>query len=218
MVSIIVTAGSYTLFGEIITDPAKIIAKVPNTFVLVVGAVMFAFATIGVNIVANFVSPAYDLANLAPKYINFRRGGIISAVLAVVVLPWNLYNSPTTVNCFLGGLGALLGPLFGVIIVDYWLLRRQKVNVPDLYSDASDADYAYRRGINPRALIAFLPAAAIAIVLALAPTFEVLSAFSWVVGAVLAGVVYYLVADRNRTYTDVSGGHLAQNTIASGIH
>ena len=218
MVSIIVTAGSYTLFGEIITDPAKIIAKVPNTFVLVVGAVMFAFATIGVNIVANFVSPAYDLANLAPKYINFRRGGIISAVLAVVVLPWNLYNSPTTVNYFLGGLGALLGPLFGVIIVDYWLLRRQKVNVPDLYSDAPDADYAYRRGINPRALIAFLPAAAIAIVLALAPTFEVLSAFSWVVGAVLAGVVYYLVADRNRTYTDVSGGHLAQNTIASGIH
>lgn len=218
MVSIIVTAGAYTLFGKIITDPAEIIARVPNTFVLVVGALMFAFATIGVNIVANFVSPAYDLANCAPKYINFRRGGIISAVLAVAVLPWNLYNSPTVVNVFLAGLGAVLGPLFGVIMVDYWLLRRAKVNVPELYTTDPDGEYAYRRGFNPRALIAFLPSAAIATVLALLPAFEILSAFSWFIGAVLAGGLYFVVADRNQTFTDVSGEHLGQSTVAAGIH
>ncbi|WP_314176749.1 NCS1 family nucleobase:cation symporter-1 [Streptomyces winkii] len=218
MVSIVVTAGSYTLYGDIITDPAKIIAKVPNTFVLVVGALMFAFATIGVNIVANFVSPAYDLANLAPKYIDFRRGGIISAVLAVAVLPWNLYNNPTVVNIFLAGLGAVLGPLFGVIMVDYWLLRRAKVNVPELYTTDPGGEYAYSRGFNLRALTAFLPSAAIATVLALTPGFEILSAFSWFIGAVLAGAVYFVVADRNQTFTDVSGEHLGQTTVAAGIH
>jgi NCS1 family nucleobase:cation symporter-1 len=218
MVSIIVTAGSLTLFGQVITDPAGIIAKVPNTAVLVIGALLFAFSTIGVNIVANFVSPAYDLANLAPKYITFRRGGIISAVAAVAVLPWNLYNSPAAVNFFLGGLGALLGPLFGVIMVDYWLIRRGKINVPDLYSDDPAGEYAYRRGMNPRALVAFVPAAVISTVLALLPTFKTLSAFSWFVGAFIAGAVYLLVADRRKTFTDVSGDHLGQTTIASTIH
>jgi nucleobase:cation symporter-1, NCS1 family len=218
MVSITVTAGSYTLFGEIMTDPAEIIAKVPNTFVLVIGALLFAFATIGVNIVANFVSPAYDLANLAPKYINFRRGGIISAVLAVTVLPWNLYNSPTAVNYFLGGLGAVLGPMFGVIILDYWLLRRARINVPDLYTQHPEGEYAYRRGFNLRALAAFIPASGISILIALVPTFKPVSAFSWFIGALIAAGLYQLIADRTRPFTDVDGEHLSQSTAAEGIH
>lgn len=218
MVSIIVTAGSLSLFGEVITDPAAIIAKVPNTFVLVVGAILFAVATIGVNIVANFVSPAYDLANLAPKYINFRRGGIISAVLAIVVLPWNLYNSPAVVNYFLGGLGAVLGPLFGVIIVDYWLLRRAQVNVPDLYTEDPDGEYAYTHGFNLRALLAFIPAAIVGIVLALVPMFEAVSPFSWFFGALAGGGLYSLVADRSKRFTDLSAQHLSQRTTAEGIH
>jgi NCS1 family nucleobase:cation symporter-1 len=218
MVSIIVTAGTYTIFGQIITDPAQIIAKVPNTAVLVIGALLFAFATIGVNIVANFVSPAYDLSNVAPKYINFRRGGIISAVLAIAVLPWNLYNSPAAVNYFLGGLGAVLGPLFGVIIVDYWLLRRARINIPDLYTQDPDGEYAYRRGFNPRALAAFVPAALISIVIALVPTFKSISDFSWFIGVLMAAGLYQLIADRTRTFTDVDGSHLSQSTAAEGIH
>ncbi|GAA3363215.1 NCS1 family nucleobase:cation symporter-1 [Saccharopolyspora gregorii] len=218
MVSIIVTAGTHTLFGEIITDPAEIIAKVPNTFVLVVGALLFALATIGVNIVANFVSPAYDLASLAPKHIGFRRGGLISAVLAVVVLPWNLYGSPATVEYFLGGLGAVLGPLFGVIIVDYWLLRRGRINVPDLYTEDPAGEYAYRRGVNPRAVGALLPASAVGIALAVVPAFAVLSSFSWFISALLGGGLYHLIADRGRDFTDVPGDHLARTTTAEGIH
>jgi len=218
MVSIVVTAGSYSLFGEVITDPAEIIAKVPNTFVLVVGAVLFALATIGVNIVANFVSPALDLANLAPKFIDFRRGGLISAVLAVVVLPWNLYNSPATVNYFLGGLGAVLGPLFGVIIVDYWLVRRGRINVPDLYTEDPAGEYAYSRGVNPRALAAFAPAALVGIALAVVPAFAALSSFSWFLGAVLAAGLYYAISDRRGEFHDVPGEHLSQDTTAEGIH
>jgi len=83
-----------------------IVGRIHNTATLVIGALVFIVATIGINIVANFVSPAYDLANVAPKHIDFQRGGLISAVLALVVLPWKLYSSPVAVNYFLGGLGA----------------------------------------------------------------------------------------------------------------
>lgn len=218
MVSIIVTAGTLTVFGDVITDPAAIVAKVPNTFVLIVGALLFAGATVGVNIVANFVSPAYDLANVAPKHINFRRGGIISAIAAVLVLPWNLYSNPAVINYFLGGLGAFLGPLFGVIMVDYWLVRKARINVPALYTDAPGAEYHYRRGINPRAMWAFLPTAAVAAVIALAPPFADIAAFSWFIGVALSAVVYYAISDRRRAFADVSGDDLARHTAASHIH
>ena len=113
-----------------------IVGRIHNAATLVIGALVFIIATIGINIVANFVSPAYDLANVAPKHISFQRGGLISAVLAFVVLPWKLYSSPVAVNYFLGGLGAFLGPLFAIIMVDYYLIRHERVSMPDLYREA----------------------------------------------------------------------------------
>ncbi|NUR88747.1 MAG: NCS1 family nucleobase:cation symporter-1 [Nonomuraea sp.] len=218
MVSIVVTAGTITVFGDTVTEPAQIIARVPNTFVLVLGALLFAGATIGVNIVANFVSPAYDLANVAPRYIDFRRGGIISSVVAVAVLPWNLYSNPDVIIYFLGALGAFLGPLFGVIMVDYWLVRRGAVNVPDLYSAEPGGDYHYRRGWNPRALWAFIPSAAVTAVIALVPFFSGVAPFSWFIGVGLSAALYYRIADRNRLYRDVSGADLERLTRAADIH
>ena len=152
VVAAVVTAGTIQVFGKAITDPAEIIAQVPNPVVLVVGALLFATATIGVNIVANFVSPAYDLANVWPKHINFQRGGMISAVVAVLVLPWNLYSNPIVINYFLGGLGAVLGPLFCIMMVDYYFVRRGRVVIEDLYRANPSDSYYYRRGVNPRAL------------------------------------------------------------------
>jgi NCS1 family nucleobase:cation symporter-1 len=84
--ALVVTAGSVVVFGEAIRDPVEIVARIDNTFVVIVGALVFTTATMGINIVANYVSPAYDLANVAPKYIGFKRGGLITSVLAVVVM------------------------------------------------------------------------------------------------------------------------------------
>jgi NCS1 family nucleobase:cation symporter-1 len=112
VVSVIVTAGSPEAFGEAITDPAELVARVGNTWVLVVAALTFAIATMGVDIVANFVSPAHDLANVWPRRITFKAGGMINTVAALVVTPWNLFSTPALVNYFLGGLGAFLGQLF----------------------------------------------------------------------------------------------------------
>jgi nucleobase:cation symporter-1, NCS1 family len=197
VVAAIVTAGTIQVFGKAITDPAEIIAKVPNPVILVLGALMFAGATIGVNIVANFVSPAYDLANVWPKHINFQRGGMISAVVAVLVLPWNLYSNPAVVNYFLGGLGAILGPLFGIMMVDYYFVRRSRVVIEDLFRDDPSGSYYYRRGFNPRALWVFVPTALISCVVALFPSFALAAPFSWFVGAGLAAVAYWFAMRRH---------------------
>jgi nucleobase:cation symporter-1, NCS1 family len=190
VVSVLVTAGTFQVFGEAITDPAYIIAKVPNSILLVAGAILFATATIGVNIVANFVSPAYDLANVWPKYINFQRGGMISAVLAVLVLPWNLYSNPIVINYFLGALGAILGPLFGIMIIDYYFVRHRQVVIEDLYRDDHSGAYYYHRGVNPRALWVFVPTALISTIVALWPPLAPVAPFSWFIGAGLAAAAY----------------------------
>ncbi|SFQ74884.1 NCS1 family nucleobase:cation symporter-1 [Amycolatopsis rubida] len=193
LLSVIVTAGSLQVFGEAITDPAELLARVHNTPVLIIGALTFAIATMGVNIVANFVSPAYDLANIWPKRISFTVGGMISAVAALCVLPWKLYSSPVVVNYFLGGLGAFLGPLFGIMVVDYYLIRRGKVEVAQLF--VRDGKYPK---VNPRAMAAFFPCAVLSAVVALVPFFAPAAPYSWFLGTASAGLLYYAVSHRQR--------------------
>jgi NCS1 family nucleobase:cation symporter-1 len=193
VVSVLVTAGSIAVFGHAITDPVLIVGQIPNTFALIVGAVTFVTATIGINIVANFVSPAYDLANVAPKYITFRRGGIIAAIGALVVLPWKIYANPLAINYFLGGLAAFLGPLFGIIIVDFYLVKRGKINIDGLYTAGATSPYWYQQGINRRAVLSFVIAAAISATLALVPMFATIAPFSWFVGAIIGAAVYWIV-------------------------
>ena len=207
VVSVIVTAGTIKVFGKAITDPVLIVGRIHNTATLVIGALVFIVATIGINIVANFVSPAYDLANVAPKHIDFQRGGLISAVLALVVLPWKLYSSPVAVNYFLGGLGAFLGPLFAIIMVDYYLIRHERVCMPDLYRE-DGGRYHYKHGVNPRALAAFVPSAAIAAVVALDSAFSTASPFSWFIGAVPAAVIYYVINSNRQVAADSVETHV----------
>jgi nucleobase:cation symporter-1, NCS1 family len=197
LVVVVVTSGSQTVFGEAITDPVEVVARIPNTLVLIIGALTFAIATVGINIVANFVSPCYDLANAFPKHIDFRRGGLITAFAALLVTPWNIYNSPVAINYFLGGLGAFLGPLFGIIFVDYYLVRRGRVDVDALYREGPSSPYWYQRGVNRKAVLVFAVSALVAAVVALFPVFKTLSPFSWFVGAGLSAVLYYVVARRD---------------------
>jgi nucleobase:cation symporter-1, NCS1 family len=194
LVVVVVTSGSQTVFGEAITDPVEVVARIPNTLVLIVGALTFAIATVGINIVANFVSPCYDLSNAFPKHIDFKRGGLISAIAALLVTPWNIYNSPVAINYFLGGLGAFLGPLFGIIFVDYYLVRRGRVDVDALYREGPSSPYWYKGGVNRKAVLVFAISAVVAAIAALVPAFGALSPFSWFIGAVLSAVLYYAVA------------------------
>jgi nucleobase:cation symporter-1, NCS1 family len=198
LVIVVITSGSRTVFGEAITDPVEVVSRIPNTLILIIGALTFAIATMGINIVANFVSPAYDLSNAIPKHIDFKRGGLITALLALLVTPWNIYNSPVAINYFLGGLGAFLGPLFGIIFVDYYLVKRGQVDVDGLYRTGPSSPYWYQGGVHRRAVVVFAISAVVAVIVALVPAFKAISPFSWFVGAGLGAVLYWAVERRSR--------------------
>ena len=208
-ITVLLCGAQFQINGTLIESPTQIIASIPNTFFLVLGCLAFLIVTVAVNILANFVAPAFVLSNLAPRHLTFKRAGLISATLAVLILPRNLYNSPLVILYFLSGLGALLGPLYGVIMVDYWLVRKGRIDVPSLYSEDPSGAYYYSRGVNLRAVAAFIPAALIAIVLALVPVFHWVSPFSWMIGASIAAMLYLIIARRQLYYTHVSGESIA---------
>lgn len=194
LASVLTTTSAVAVYGTAIFDPVQLVARIGNTWIVLLGAVTFAVATIGINVVANFVSPVYDLSNLAPRHINYTRGAIITAVLSAIILPWKMFDSPVAVNYLMGALAAFLGPLFGIIMADYQWFRKGQVNLNDLYR--TDGEYSYRKGWNPKALAAFIPAAAISAVLALVPAFSQIAPFSWFIGAGLGAALYLAIARR----------------------
>jgi len=206
---VVLAGGQFKIDGKVITSVSDIVETVPNTFLLVLACLALLILTVAVNLMANFVAPIYALSNLFPKVLNFRRAGVVSAVIGLVILPWNLYDSPAVIDYFLGGLGALLGPLFGIVMADYWLVRRGKINVLDLFSMDENGDYHYSKGVNPRAVLAFVVTAIVALLLAFVPAFKVVADFSWFIGAGLGAVVYLVVADRQGPFRDVSGEEIA---------
>lgn len=213
LIVVVLAGGQFKINGEIIQSPADIVQTIPNTFLLVLACLALIMVTIAVNLMANFVAPIYALANLFPRKLNFKRAGLVSAVLGLVILPWNVYNNPTVIVYFLGGLGAILGPLFGVIMADYWLIRKTKVNVPALYSEAPDGEYHFRGGFNMRAIWALIPAAIIAVIIAVVPAFHALAGFSWFIGAGLGLVFYLVVADRTMPINEVDGESIAVPSV-----
>ncbi|WP_175811128.1 cytosine permease, partial [Burkholderia anthina] len=139
-------------------------------------------ATIGINIVANFVSPAFDFSNVAPRLISWRAGGMLAAVASIFITPWNLFNNPAVIHYTLDILGSFIGPLYGVLIVDFYLVKRGALKRDDLYTLAETGAYWYRGGVNRRAVYSLLPAAVIAIACVMVPALSGLANFSWFVG------------------------------------
>lgn len=206
---VVMGGGQFAINGHIITNPSDIVRTISSTPLLVIVCLVLVILTMAVNLVANFVAPIYMLVNLFPRSLNFGRAAIISAVIGWVILPWNLYNAPTVIEYFLGGLGALLGPVFGVIMTDYWLIRKRCVDVPALFSDDRAGEYYFRSGVNLRAITALVPASAITIVIALAPQFNAIASFSWFFGSGIAAIIYFVISDRKHVMRDVDGQSIA---------
>ena len=185
LLTVITTAATMPVFGEMITDPVETVARLDNTYAVVLGALTFMIATIGINIVANFVSPAFDFSNVAPQKISWRMGGMIAAVGSVLITPWNLYSSPEVIHYTLDTLGAFIGPLYGVLIADYYLVKKRQVSVDELYTMRPDGAYHYRKGYNPAAIVATVVGATVAMLVVFLGSADV-AAFSWFIGAGLA--------------------------------
>jgi NCS1 family nucleobase:cation symporter-1 len=193
---IAVTTAGHKLFGVLITEPTQILEHISNKWIVAIGALLFFAATLGVNIVANLVSPAFNFANVAPSKISFRQGAAIASVLSIAVMPWKIFNSAATVNYFLGTLGAMLGPLLGVIVADYYLLRKRILRIDDLYSEDAGDTYSYTRGYNWRAFAAAVIGMAVAIPVSVIPLIPGWAALGWYAGVVLGAGAYMFFSRR----------------------
>jgi len=147
-ITLMITGGTIALFGELIAQPTDMVAKIDNTLLTIVAAFAFFAATVGINMVANFIPPAYDLANLMPSKINFRMGGLITAGFGFVIgALWVSVITKMGMFPFVNTLGAILAPVFGIMITDYYIVKKQKIDVDALFKDGK-GKYWYNDGFN----------------------------------------------------------------------
>jgi NCS1 family nucleobase:cation symporter-1 len=115
---------------------------------------------------------------------------MLAAVASIFITPWNLFNNPAVIHYTLDVLGSFIGPLYGVLIVDFYLVKRQKIVLDDLYTVSETGSYWYRNGVNYKAVAALLPAAVIAVICVMVPSLNGMANFSWFIGAALGAVFY----------------------------
>ncbi len=186
-IGIAVTSASILIFGEAIWDPVALLSKLESPVVIVISLFALLIATLTTNVAANVVAPANGFANLWPARITFAIGGLITGVIGVAIMPWRLLSDyGTYIFGWLVGYSGLLGPIAGIFIADYWLIRKTNLSLPDLYK----ADGIYGRW-NPKALVALAAGVAIALIGLVVPSLRVLYDYAWFVGFAVAFVLYW---------------------------
>lgn len=189
--SITVTSGSQVAFGKPLWDVVDILAHFDNPYVIALSVITLCIAAVSVNVAANIVSPAYDLANFLPKYIDFKRGSYITAALALFTFPWKLMENEASVFSFLGTIGGILGPVAGVMIADYFVIRKCTIHVDELYS--ASGRYMYYKGYNYRAFAAVALGAFMSLIGSCIPTLKPFYDISWFTGVILAFGTYIIL-------------------------
>ena len=199
MLAVIVTSATVVLYGKAIWDPVDLASKMTGIAVLI-ALIILLIDTVSVNLAANLVGPAYDFSALNPKLISYKTGGYITAFIAIAMMPWKiLATTQGYIFTWLVGYSALLGPIAGILIADYYFIRRTQLDVDQLYLEKGT--YSYRNGWNMAALIAF--------VLGVAPNipgflntafpaafadvpaiFKTTYTYAWFVGLALASLIY----------------------------
>ena len=206
-ITLMITGGSIALFGEYIAQPTDMVAKVDNIFLTLVAAFAFFAATVGINMVANFIPPAYDLANLMPSKINFRTGGLITAGFGFVIGGmWVAVITKMGIFPFVNTLGAILAPVFGIMITDYYIIKKGKLDVKALFKDGK-GKYYYNDGFNYKAMLAWAISGYIAIgsvwpnILpgGISDFFANLGGgggYAWIIGASLGAIVHLAISKK----------------------
>ena len=207
-ITLMITGGTIAIFGEYVESPTDMVAKVDNIALTIVAAFAFFAATVGINMVANFIPPAYDLANLMPSKINFRTGGLITAAFGFVIGGmWVAVITQMGLFPFVNTLGAILAPVFGIMIVDYYVIKKQRLDVDDLFSDSPKGKYHYNGGFNGKGMLAWALSGYIAVgtvwpnilFLGLDDFFANLGGgggYAWIIGASLGAVIHLAISSK----------------------
>jgi NCS1 family nucleobase:cation symporter-1 len=199
-IGVAVTSASVIIFGEAIWDPVVLLSRLGQPLVILISLFALLIATLTTNVAANVVGPANDFANFWPSRITFAIGGILTGILGIVIMPWRLLSDyGTYIFGWLVGYSGLLGPLAGIFIADYWLIRKARLSLADLY----ELDGIYGRW-NPKALISLLAGVAVALVGLVVPSLRVLYDYSWFVGFGVAFGLYWALM-RGTPVVDLDG-------------
>lgn len=210
---VVLTAASYNLVGETISDPVNLIGRIDSPFWVVIAMIMIIIATLSTNTAANVVSPTNDFQNIAPKKINHTRGALLTGAFGALLMSWELLkklgviHSDVSVEAmysgWLLGYSSLLGPVAGIMIVDYFLIKRQFLNLPELYK--TQGIYS---GFNSAGLIAFAIPVALTLVAITTGALSWFYNYGWFTGSLLGGLVYYVAASKQ---TVMVGDGVAQS-------
>jgi NCS1 family nucleobase:cation symporter-1 len=208
-ITLMITGGTIAIFGEYVASPTEMVAKVDNILLTLIAAFAFFAATVGINMVANFIPPAYDLANLIPSKINFRIGGLITAGCGFVIGGlWVSVITQMGMFPFVNTLGAILAPVFGIMIVDYYVIKNEKLYVNDLFSTKRKGRYYYNDGFNHKGMYAWVISGYIAvgtvwpnilIIDSLSNFFANLGGgggYAWIIGASLGALIHYAISKK----------------------
>jgi NCS1 family nucleobase:cation symporter-1 len=188
-IGIACTSASTVVFGEPIWSPITLLGKFHQPLIAFLALISILTATLNVNIGANVVSPSNDFSNLAPKYISFRTGGLITGFLGLAMMPWKLMATfGSYIFGWLVGYSGLLGPVAGIMVADYFLLRSQHLEVGDLYR--RNGIYEYGNGFNLRAVIALAAGVLLALIGLFVPLLHWLYSGAWFVGFFVSGLLY----------------------------
>jgi NCS1 family nucleobase:cation symporter-1 len=191
-IGIAVTSASTVVFGEPIWNPVTLLGRFHQPWIAFLGLVGLLIATMNVNVAANVVSPSNDFSNLAPKLISFRTGGMITGFLGLAMMPWKLMATfGSYVFGWLVGYSGLLGPVAGIMVTDYFLIRGTRLDTYSLYRRGGM--YEYRNGLNPAAIVALVLGVFAALAGKFIPRVAFLYDYAWFVGFFLSGAIYYLM-------------------------
>jgi NCS1 family nucleobase:cation symporter-1 len=188
-IGVAVTSASVVLFGEAIWDPVALIGRFHQPLVAFIALIAILVATLNTNVAANVVSPSNDFSNLNPRLISFRTGGFITGIIGVLMMPWRLLSDFSAyIFGWLVGYSGLLGPVAGVMIADYFIIRGHSLNVDDLYR--RDGEYEYSKGVNPRALVSLALGVVVALLGLAIPSLRWLYDYAWFVGFAVSALAY----------------------------
>jgi NCS1 family nucleobase:cation symporter-1 len=194
-IGVAVTSASVVLFGEAIWDPVVLLGRFHQPVVASIALVALLMATLNTNVAANVVSPSNDFSNLNPRLISFRTGGFITGVLGILLMPWKLLGDYSAyIFGWLVGYSGLLGPIAGVMIADYFIVRRRVLSVEDLYR--RDGAYEYEHGVNYRAVLALTAGIVVALLGLVVAPLRWLYDYAWFVGFLVAGAAYVALMPR----------------------
>jgi NCS1 family nucleobase:cation symporter-1 len=191
-IGVAVTSASAVIFGKAIWDPVELLGQFHQPVVAFVALIALLIATLNTNVAANVVSPSNDFSNLNPRLISFRTGGLITGAVGVLLMPWKLLSDFNAyIFGWLVGYSGLLGPIAGVMISDYFLVRNRALDLDELY--ARGGVYEYSNGFNFRALGALAAGILVALSGLVYPPLYVLYKYAWFAGFLVSGIVYYVL-------------------------